>query len=317
MSIRDGGRATLVAHVIVWDERGEHLCKGHLTKQFFKLQTELPQGADCITLINAQVFQLRGPVVVIDDKAKTLVHPQCTMQSLERMSETCGGLGALGVGAEHAGFKVTAINEIQSSFCDQLRTEGRCNVIQGDICKMTTVIDLHEQGEGAAVFAFGFNCQPFSTLGDNKQGLDERSATLTYGLYAAYLLQMKIVILECVPNALQSKFVKVGIQHYLNHTDAFRSDEVLELSDLWPSYRRRWWCVLSHPAIGKITLCPLPKLQQTPTMSDLMPKFMEVTPEELDQLLLSDHEQSIFLSLSGGSHHKLVDIQFHLINGIT
>ena len=308
MSIRDGGRATLVAHVIVWDERGEHLCKGHLTKQFFKLQTELPQGADCITLINAQVFQLRGPVVVIDDKAKTLVHPQCTMQSLERMSETCGGLGALGVGAEHAGFKVTAINEIQSSFCDQLRTEGRCNVIQGDICKMTTVIDLHEQGEGAAVFAFGFNCQPFSTLGDNKQGLDERSATLTYGLYAAYLLQMKIVILECVPNALQSKFVKVGIQHYLNHTDAFRSDEVLELSDLWPSYRRRWWCVLSHPAIGKITLCPLPKLQQTPTMSDLMPKFMEVTPEELDQLLLSDHEQSIFLSLSGGSHHKLVDI---------
>lgn len=316
MSIREGGRATLVAHLVVWDEKGEHLCKGHLTKQFFKLQANLPEGTGCITLINAKVLQIRGPVLVVDDNAKTLVHKPSTMQSLERMSETCGGLGALGVGAEHAGFKITVVNDVQPSFCQKLQQQGRCEVVTGDICKMTTVIELHEKGDGAAVFAFGFNCQPFSSLGDNRQGMDERSATLTYGLYAAYLLQMKIVIMECVPNALQSKFVKVGIQHYINHTDAFRSDEVLELSDLWPSYRRRWWCVLTHPAIGKIALQPLPKLMQIPTMSDLMPKFMEITQEEMEQLLLTDHEQSTFLSLSGGSHHTVLDIHSTLATAL-
>lgn len=316
MGIRDGGRATLVAHVVIFGKEGEHLCKGHLTKQFFKLQTQLQSGTDCITLINAQVHQLRGPVLSIDENAKVLVHPQCTMQSLERVSETRGGLGALGVGAEHAGFRVTAINEIQSSFCKQLQKEGRCNVVQGDICKMKTVIELHERGEGAAILAFGFNCQPFSSLGDNKQGQDERSATLTYGLYAAYLLQMKVVIMECVPNALQSKFVKVGIQHYTNHTDVFRSDEVLELSDLWPSHRRRWWCILAHPSIGKIVMSPLPKLPQMPTMSDLMPKFMDLASDELQQLLLSDHEQSTFLSLSGGSHHNVLDIHSTLATAL-
>ena len=308
MGIREGGRATLVAHVTVWDEQGEHLCKGHLTRQFFKLRESLPKGTDCITVINARVQQIRGPVLTIDEKAKTLIHQPCTMQALNKISETCGGLGALGTGAGHAGFRITTVNEIQQSFCDELRKEGKCNVVQGDICKMPTVIQMHETGEGSAILAFGFSCQPFSSLGDNRQGQDERSASLTYGLYAAYLLQMKIVILECVTNALQSKFVKVGIQHYVNHTDAFRSDEVLELSDLWPSHRRRWWCVLSHPAIGKITLSPLPKLPQTPTMSDLMPKFMDLTMEEFDQLLLTQHEQSMFLSLSGGSHHQVLDI---------
>ena len=316
MSIRDGGRATLVAHIVIWDENDEHLCKGHLTKQFFKLCTKLPKGTDCITVINAKIHQLRGPVLTIDDSAKTLVHPPCTMQSLERLSETCGGLGALGVGAEHAGFQVVTLNDIQSSFCEQVKQDGRCNVVHGDICKMPTVIDIHEQGEGAAIFAFGFNCQPFSSLGDNRQGLDERSSSLTYGLYAAYLLQMKVVILECVTNALRSKFVKVGIQHYINHTDAFRSDEVLELAHLWPSYRRRWWCVLSHPAIGKIPLQPLPKLSHTPTMSDLMPKFMDVTPEELEQLLLTEHEQSMFLSLSGGNHPQVLDIHSTLATAL-
>ncbi len=308
MGIRNGARATLVAHVVIWDEKGEHLCRGHLTKQFFKLRDELAYGTGCITIINAKVQQIKGPVLTVDENAKTLVHQQTTMSSFKKVSETCGGLGALGLGAVHSGFCVTTINDIQSSFCSVLQTDGSHHVVQGDICKMPTIVQLHENGKGSSILAFGFSCQPFSSLGDNRQGQDERSATLTYGLYAAYLLQMKIVILECVTNALQSKFVKVGIQHYLNHTDAFRSDEVLELSDLWPSCRRRWWCALSHPSIGKISLSPLPKLQQTPTMSDLMPKFMDVTSEELEQLTLTDHEQSMFLSLSGGSHHQVLDI---------
>ena len=224
-----------------------------------------------------------------------------------KISETCGGLGALGLGTSYAGYQVTSLNEIQQAFCDQVAQEGRCSVVQGDICKLPTVIQLHETGQGASAYAFGFSCQPFSSLGDNKQGNDDRSATLTYGLYSAYLLQMKIVILECVPNAAKSQFVKQGIQHYINHTDAHRSDVILELSDVWPSFRKRWWCVLSHAAIGKITLQGLPKLDHTPTISDVMPKFMDFTGEKLAQLKLTDYERELFQSLGKGTQQNLVD----------
>ena len=301
MSIKSNGRVTLVAHMVIWDSSGEHLCKGNLTNQFFRLRADVPQGKSLLTIVHAKVEHIRGPVLTVDEHSKLLIHETCTTESLMRMSETCGGLGALGLGTTYAGFKVTTLNDIQKSFCDQVAQEGRCSVVQGDICKMPTVVHLHETGQGASTYAFGFNCQPFSTLGDNKRGKDDRSATLTYGLYSAYLLQMKIVIMECVPNAAQSQFVKQGIQHYNNHTDAHRSDVILELSDVWPSYRKRWWCVLSHTAIGKITLQGLPKLDHTPTISDVLPRVMDFTGDKLDQLKLTDYERELFHHLGRGT----------------
>ena len=307
MGIKNNGRVTLVAHLIIWHPSGEHLCKGNLTNQFFRLRADIPENQSLMTLVHAKVEHIRGPVLTIDQQAKVLLHPPCTTDSLMKISETCGGLGALGLGMSYAGFKVTTLNDIRQSFCDHVRQANQCNVVQGDICKMPTIIQLHETGMGASTYAFGFNCQPFSTLGDNKQGNDDRSATLTYGLYSAYLLQMKIVIMECVPNAARSQFVKQGIQHYINHTDAHRSDVILELADVWPSFRKRWWCVLSHPAIGKITLQGLPKLDQQPTMSDIMPNFMDITGDKLEQLKLSEHERSMFHNLGKGTQNNMVD----------
>ena len=307
MSVKNNGRATLVAHLVIWDSSGEHLCRGNLKNQFFRLKADIEKGHSLITIIHAKVEHIRGPVLIVDDQSKVLIHEQCTTESLMKICETCGGLGALGLGTSYAGYQVTSLNEIQQAFCDQVAQEGKCSVVQGDICKLPTVIRLHETSQGASTYAFGFNCQPFSSLGDNKQGNDDRSATLTYGLYSAYLLQMKIVILECVTNAAQSQFVKQGIQHYINHTDAHRSDVILELSDVWPSFRKRWWCVLSHAAIGKITLQGLPKLDHKPTISDVMPRFMDFTGEKLAQLRLTDYERELFQSLGKGTQQNLVD----------
>ena len=307
MSIKNNGRVTLVAQMVIWDISGEHLCKGNLTNQFFRLRADIPKGQSLMTLVHARVEHIRGPVLTIDEQAKALLHQQCTSDALMKTSETCVGLGALGLGMEYAGFKVQTVNDIRKAFCDHLRNENRYAVVQGDICKMPTIVQLHESGQGASTYAFGFNCQPFSTLGDNKQGNDERAATLTYGLYSAYLLQMKIVVMECVPNAAQSQFVKQNIQHYMNHTDAHRSDVILELADVWPSFRKRWWCVLTHPAIGKVTLQGLPKHDQQPTMSDIMPNFMDLTGDKLEQLILSEHERHMFHTLGKGTQSNMVD----------
>ena len=307
MSIKNNGRVTLVARMVIWDQSGEHLCKGNLTNQFFRLRADIPKQQSLMTLVHAKVEHIRGPVLTIDEQAKALLHSPCTTESLLKTSETCGGLGALGLGMTYAGFQVMTLNDIQKKFCDQVKQDNRCSVVQGDICKMPTIIQMHETGQGASTYAFGFNCQPFSTLGDNRQGDDERSATLTYGLYSAYLLQMKIVILECVPNAAQSQFVKQGIQHYINHTDAHRSDVLLELADVWPSFRKRWWCVLTHPALGKVTLYGLPKLEQRPTISDILPKFMDFTGSKLEQLKLSEHEREMFLKNGKGAQSNMVD----------
>ena len=44
MSIKNNGRVTLVAQMVIWDISGEHLCKGNLTNQFFRLRADIPKG---------------------------------------------------------------------------------------------------------------------------------------------------------------------------------------------------------------------------------------------------------------------------------
>ena len=160
--------------------------------------------------------------------------------------ELCTGVGALGVGAKAAGWTVEAHNEIQEAFCNHLKECGVKTVVEGDLCKLQTVVQIHQTAPKAGAMAWGFSCQPFSKLGDQQHGGDPRSQTLPYGLYAAYLLQKDLNIIECVPQAATSPFVQQCLAYHIAMTRAEKSETLLELGQLWPSARRRWWCVLMH-----------------------------------------------------------------------
>ena len=166
----------------------------------FDFKGPLTKGITKVTIINAVVNHVKGPVLLVDDQSAILEHSVVTGTTLLQLVETCVGLGALGQGAAQAGWSVKVGNDHLQSFCDHLARLNK-QVVCGDICKLQTVVEMHRASPDAKTMAFGFSCQPFSKLGDQRGGDDGRAQCLPFGLYASYLLQMQIVVLECTPNS--------------------------------------------------------------------------------------------------------------------
>eukprot|EP00438_Fugacium_kawagutii_P027015 Skav232513 [mRNA] locus=scaffold1096:695968:701101:+ [translate_table: standard] len=302
-----GSRVTLVAMVGHRDPEHGHLCQGMLTGQKFRVKGYIPDSCSKITILNGLVSHFRTPIIEVDKYADMLHHHARPITSLFGLVETCSGIGALGCGASYAGWTVEAYNDVAEPFCQHLRKTTGKPVIHGGICKLETVAALHRAAPGAGSIAMGFSCQPFSSLGDQRQGNDPRANTLPYGLYAAYLMQKDLIILECVPNASQSPWVQRCLQQHLQATKGDRSEILLELNDMWPSKRRRWWTIITPCFLGKTLLMPLPKLQGLPSVACVIPHPIDLTDAELGQLILTSDERRQFEAYSKGVQQMLVD----------
>ena len=309
--IKTGGRTTMVAHVVVWSPHGErgHLCRGLQYRQFFRLKAAIPKGCEKFTVFNAVVTHSQGPNLTLDASSAIIGHEPREADDYFRMVEMCTGIGALGTGAKAAGWSIEAQNEIQRSFCEHLRKCGSTTVVEGDLCKLSTVLRIHEAAPKAGTMSWGFSCQPFSKLGDQQHGSDPRAQTLPYGLYASYLLQKDLLVLECVPQAASSQFVQQCLAYHIEMTRAEKSETLLELSHLWPAARRRWWCVLMHESFPKINFREFPSLSQKPMIQQLIPDWIPLTPDELQQLTLTSTERQAFLSHKPGLAKQLVNQQ--------
>ena len=311
LPLRNGERLNMVAQVTMRDDDtgGGHWCLGILTGQRFRLQTKLPMDVGCpkLTILNAAKSFYQWPVLVMDERSDLLIHPSANQSNMLSMVETCAGLGGLGCGAQYAGWTVVAQNDFNEKFAKHQSKISNVPVVCDDIGKIQTVAALHKASAGSGTIAFGFSCQPFSTAGDQKQGQDPRAQSLPSSLYASFLLQKEIIVCECVPSAATSKFVLECIEQYLEVTQSTRSETLLELADIWPSKRRRWWTIIIKAQYGKVMLQPLPKLKIEPTVSCLLPQFLTLNADELAALLLSPEERKGFATYGKGIGANLVD----------
>jgi len=309
LSSPEGRRVSLVATVEVRDKASGwgHMCRGILTGQRFRLQADVPPGVFKITILGARLTHLRGPVLKADDGAAILHHRQKDLSHLFQLIETCSGFGALGDGAKHAGWKTVVHNDCMNSFCNHLQSHSKVPVVLGDIGKLETVAKIHEAAPYAASIAFGFSCQPFSRAGDRKEGQDDRAKSLPFGLYAAYLLQLDLVVTECVPEASTSPYVLKCLQQYMQMTNSDRSETLMELAHVWPSRRRRWWSILLKSYMGKVSIPPFPRLKIVPSIACLFPCLMSMTSAELQELTLSTEERMMFEKYGKGLGGHMVN----------
>ena len=227
-------------------------------KQVFRLKCELSADTVEVSILNAQVIQLGRPVLEVDEHSRVLQFPQRKTSDFAKLSELCAGIGGLGQGAKYAGWEIAAQNvssggrgSLQARYPDQ----------------------KYERDPDGACLGWGFSCQPFSKLGDGQQGLDSRSATLPFGLFAAHILRKDLLIMECVTEASTSAFVQKCLEYHLKLTLSEKAETFLSLADIWPAKRRRWWTVITKAFMGKVQLNPFPVLPQKPTWSSLLADF--------------------------------------------
>ena len=224
-----------------------------------------------------------------------------------KVVETCVGLWGIGQGATYAGFSVSCANEKQANFAAHYRSCFETPFIEGDITHLGTVAKMHEYSKDAGIMAFGFSSQHFSEIGDRKQEVDHSASTLPFGLLAAFLLQKDITVLEGMPDEASSPFVQKCLDYHVHAVKADRSETIMELNDLWPAKRRRWWTIITKGEFGRVTVPPLPALPLTPTIHGVLADFMTLLPTEFDQLVLTDRERKGFATYGKGIAAQLVN----------
>ena len=159
--------------------------------------------------------------------------------------ELCSGLGALGRGACAAGFRVVGVNELQTRTAEVAAQVTGCSVAVGDICSNAVLVQLWNEFPREAGITAGFSCQPFSGLGDRKGRSDSRSRSLVGVLRASFLLQAPWTLLECVAPAGKDEFVVECIEGYCASLGCRWETVELDLRDVWPANRKRWWCLIT------------------------------------------------------------------------
>ena len=225
------------------------------------------------------------------DSSQMLGHSVMTAADLNTAIETCCGMGISTIGIQEAGIRVVAANDKSQKLLQAYSYlhEG-ISTVHGDICHDHTLMALHDAAPAAAVLLAGFSCQPFSSGGSQRGGLDSRACSLPGVLRAALLLRKPIVILECVTSASSNRFVRSHLDSFCRLCGYGISEVQLKLEDVWVSKRHRWWAVLMVSALGQFRLKgwspgPFPSV-----VKDVMPHAMEVTDVDFDQLVIKQDE---------------------------
>ena len=227
----------------------------------------------------------------IEGSSQILGHPGLTRDDLLTAVETCSGMGISTVGIQETGIRVVAANDKSAALLEAYSVlhEG-IHTIHGDICHDRTLMALHEVAPAAAMLLAGFSCQPFSTGGAQRGGLDSRACSLPGVLRAALLLRKPIIVLECVTSAATNRFVRSHLDSFCAQCGYRLSEVQLKLEDVWVSKRDRWWAVLMVSVLGPLNLRgwtpgPFPSV-----VKDVMPHAMVLSDEDFDQLVIKSEE---------------------------
>ena len=252
----EGTRTSLVLQLEWRNQDGWLLGEAvHHRQKVWLKHDVIPVGAMKITILDGLVTKT-GPVpsLLLDGMSFWFQHQVPTPESLLQVVETCSGLGALGMGAEDAGFKVTARNEVRSEICDFLELQGGPLIVRGDIGDTITVATIMKHVPMAGVLTAGVSCQPFSRMGDRRGGDDARANCLPKVLRAAYWMQTPVIVLECVAEVMKFPAFEACIRPFCSTSGNHYEHVLLELGDVWVSRRHRWWGVLTQRNLGPFKL---------------------------------------------------------------
>ena len=275
-----GQRVNLVAKLLCWDPcHDNHRFQALHDGSSFLASGLLDGSGEKYTLLNGEFRrQYPVPVVGIDQETVVFKHDPPSWTSLHAAVELCAGFGGMTQGMATSGFHTMVAVDCNDRFMKLYDCQGSADTVTGDVNDPKTLIQLHQYAKGAGTLVAGFACQPFSRLGDQLGGLDNRAQCLRGILASAFYLQVQAVILECVQPAASNSFVIEEVNRFLRASGFHMSQCELNLSDVWPCRRPRAWWLLTSPFLGKIPLYSWPRMNQLSKVRQLMPMMRIYLP---------------------------------------
>lgn len=301
--IDEGKHLTVVVTMTVFDPSHEsHVVRLHHSGILCRFTGLMEGGYVSYTLCDAVMGkQFPMPMLSSDSTTRVLCHDAPSWVNMRKMVDGCCGLGGIAHGAQAVGISTTVSVDVNSHMTDLHQVHDGSEIVIGDVGDIEVIKQIGQKFDGAKIFSSGFNCQPFSTLGDGLGGRDPRAQSLPKSLQAAYFLQSRVVLLECVLPAKDDGFVVQSIEHFLKVTGFKKESIDLHLQDVWPCRRSRVWWLLFDPMLGDLGLHGWPRLTDVPAVKCLIPYISRWDPR--DELALGlDQTESHAFGVEDGSY---------------
>eukprot|EP00438_Fugacium_kawagutii_P016496 Skav221152 [mRNA] locus=scaffold2925:187181:196674:+ [translate_table: standard] len=283
------------------DQKCHHM-RSAISKMTFEYHGELPNST-VVLITNAHVCQTK-PIVILQQATLTEVfaRPTISKQHVLDVIELCAGIGCLGEGLEHAGFRIALrcdVNTLMSQLSAQ-RYAGE--VLTADITTDDFMPKMLAKCPSAGTLAAGVACQPYSKLGDRRMEQDSRSMTFPKTLEAGFFSRCLIIIIECVTEAQTCTWIQRTLNMFMSKTGYRSQQTLLHLQHLWPARRSRWWCVLVHPLLQVPSIPDPPKVQPAPMILHLLDHFKICDDDELRELQLDLYDLRNFSDYGMGTN---------------
>lgn len=288
---------------------GKHLCQTQVNKQQFLTDCILQRGYECHTILDGVLQHCDGQWWIrMGPKTKTFSRPVAEMNGLYNIVDACSGLGAVTKGYEECGAQVLCHVESNQAFhqWSANRTSKPC--ILGNVADVETVFEVSKCVQQSHVLAAGVSCQPFSGLGDGRQGCDPRSVSFTGILMMGFFLGSLAIVLECTKEALKSDWIQEQLHRYAAQTGSTVHQKLLNLHETWPAMRTRWWAIIAHPALSVVSIPPMPAMRFVPSIMHLLRTMLPMSDSELEQLALSSYELRCFHDVPTGIGPNVIDV---------
>lgn len=103
----------------------------------------------------------------VDECSVVCKHDPPTWTSLYEVIELCSGFGGICQGMATSGFQSVVAVDQNDRFRKLYDVQGQAELLLGDVCQLSTLIQVWKVASGAGVLAAGFACQPFSNCQAN------------------------------------------------------------------------------------------------------------------------------------------------------
>eukprot|EP00435_Cladocopium_sp_Y103_P064566 s191_g26.t1 len=225
--------------------------------------------------------------------------------SFKHVKEVCAGLGCMGLAAESLGMQCLAAMDVNPTVVHHLKINGRPGALLGDVNVAADRGRLHLAAEAKrCILMSGFPCQPASRQGDNLGNLDSRAMAFHNTLRVSWEQQMSAVVLECVPGAADASYIQTALQKLCWSMGYDLQQRVLHLTNLWPSMRTRWWCMMTFRQYNMYTFPDLPCTGQGLKVGDLLPVWPAWNVEMESQVKLIAREIEVYEDIRMGSDQR-------------
>lgn len=296
-SLSPGARVDIVAQPVCMGSDGGLACLFPCGTRTRFRGLALPPGVDTFSIFGALVVETGDvPVLDCDDLSLVLSFPPVSADDCKNVTEVCAGMGIATYGFEHLGLKVVVANELRPKLAAAYEClHDSVPVVVGDVCQGETIHQMWQKHGRSTLLFGGFACQPFSRGGVQQGVLDARTQTFRGTLKAGLMLRSPVIMMECVPEASNNSYIRRELELFCRQCRFHCVETQLALEDCWVSRRSRWWVILTAQLLGPVPLSRPPHFPFPLQVKQVLPKYLDLDPEELEQLRLGSEECRQFL----------------------